>query len=469
MCITMDQLKILKNISSVDGRYKHKCAEISSFFSEYSLIQHRILVELKWLLFLNEKEFFFKKISKDAVNMLENFQQTVDEDIIEVKRIEAETNHDVKAVEYFLKKKLANTQNKELLRIKEFVHFLCTSEDINNLAYALCISKCLQQVIIPNIQNILQTLKDMSISYSNIPLLSRTHGQPASSTTFGKEIANYYSRIYKHLENLKKIKIYGKCNGAVGNFNVHKIAGPDINWIQTIKEFVENSFQLSFSLYCTQIQDHDYICELSDCLSRINYTCIDLSVDMWLYISNNLLKLKMVKTEIGSSTMPHKINPIDFENAEGNLHVANALFKLFSMKLPTSRLQRDLSDSTILRNLGSAFAHALIAYKSLGTGLSKIDINKPCIDQELHNNWSILAEPIQIILKKYNVENAYEEMKEFTRGKQVDKEMLQQFIKQKNNVLPKEAILELLNITPHNYTGYAKELANMIQQIEKEK
>lgn len=462
----MSELNELKNISAVDGRYKKKCSEISSFFSEYALIRYRIIVEIKWVLFLNEKEIFFKRVSQEAIKLLKNIEVVNDEDILRVKQIEAETNHDVKAIEYFIKEKITNFKNPELTQIKEFVHYLCTSEDINNLAYGMCITKCLHEIIIPAVNNLLQILQNMSILYCNSSLLSKTHGQAASSTTFGKEVANFYYRISKHLVHLKKIKIYGKFNGAVGNFNAHKIANPHINWIQTIKEFVEQSFQLSFNSYCTQIENHDYICEISDCLSRINSTCIDLCVDMWLYISNNLLKLKIVKNEIGSSTMPHKVNPIDFENAEGNLYVANSLFKLFSTKLPISRLQRDLSDSTILRNLGTAFAHSLIAYKSLLQGLSKLDINQTVMDQELNNHWSILAEPIQIVLKKYNFVNAYEEMKEFTRGKQIDKDMLQQFIKNKENSLPKNAVQELLNITPHNYIGYAAELAKDVEHME---
>ncbi|CRG98804.1 adenylosuccinate lyase, putative [Plasmodium relictum] len=463
----MESLLQIKNISPIDGRYKKYCKEISSFFSEYALIKYRILVELKWLLFLNEKEFFFKKLSESALKSLNEISNVTDDDILKVKQIEEETNHDVKAVEYFIKEKMKSSQNQELLNIKEYVHYLCTSEDINNIAYAMCIKLCINNIIIPNIKKIMDKLVQLARDYADISLLSKTHGQPASSTTFGKEMANFFSRIYNHLNVLEKIKIMGKFNGAVGNFNAHKIVDKNIDWINSIQYFIENYFNLNFCLYCTQIQDHDYICELCDTLARINSTMIDLCVDIWLYISNNLLKLKIVKKEIGSSTMPHKVNPIDFENAEGNLHIANSFFKLFSSKLPISRLQRDLSDSTILRNIGSSFSYTLIAYKSLLKGLSKIDIEKNTLDEELNENWSTLSEPIQIIMKKYNFPDAYEELKNFTRGKNINKETLHEFIKTKCNFLPKNVIDELMNLTPHKYIGYANYLAQNVEELTK--
>ncbi|CRG95409.1 adenylosuccinate lyase, putative [Plasmodium gallinaceum] len=461
----MESLIKIKNISPIDGRYKKLCEEISSYFSEYALIKYRIIVEIKWLLFLNEKEFFFKKLSESALKSLNEISNVMDDDILRVKKIEEETNHDVKAVEYFIKEKIKLSENQELLNIKEYVHYLCTSEDINNITYGICIKLCLNDIIIPNIKKILDKLNQLAVDYADISLLSKTHGQPASSTTFGKEMANFFSRIYNHLNVLKKIKIYGKFNGAVGNFNSHKIADKNVDWISNIKYFIENYFNLNFGLYCTQIQDHDYICELCDALARINSTLIDLCVDMWLYISNNLLKLKIVQKEIGSSTMPHKVNPIDFENAEGNLHLANSLFKLFSTKLPISRLQRDLSDSTILRNIGSSFSYTLIAYKSLLKGLSKIDIEEKALNKELNENWSTLSEPIQIIMKKYNFPDAYEELKNFTRGKHVNKETMHEFIKTKCNFLPKNVTDELINLTPHSYIGYANYLAQNVKEL----
>ncbi|GAW79546.1 adenylosuccinate lyase [Plasmodium gonderi] len=459
----------LKNISPIDGRYKKSCSEISAFFSEYALIKYRIIVEVRWLLFLNEKEFFFQKVSDKSVEKLKQIGENItDKDIERVKIIEEETNHDVKAVEYFIKEKIKECENKELMDISEYVHYLCTSEDINNIAYGVCIKLCINDIILPYIVEILDKLKELAMEYADIPLLSRTHGQPASATTFGKEIANFYCRIYRHLSIIKQVKICAKFNGAVGNFNAHKIANKDVDWISSIKYFIENYFDLKYGLYCTQIQDHDYICELCDSLARTNSTLIDMCVDMWLYISNNLLKLKVKKKEIGSSTMPHKVNPIDFENAEGNLHIANSFFKLFSSKLPISRLQRDLSDSTVLRNIGSSFSYTLIAYKSIIKGLQKIDIDKRNMDQELNHNWSTLAEPIQIIMKKHNYADAYEELKNFTRGKIINKEIMQEFIKTKGNLLPQVAINQLLDLTPHEYTGYASYLAKNVQHLAKE-
>ncbi|KAI4840465.1 adenylosuccinate lyase [Plasmodium brasilianum] len=455
----------LQNISPIDGRYRKSCREISAFFSEYALIKYRILVEIKWLLFLNEREFFFKKLSENSERRLSELSNVTDDDITRVKKIEEETNHDVKAIEYFIKEKITGIEDEELINIKEYVHYLCTSEDINNLAYALSVKLCINNIIIPILEKIMKKLKELASDYANVSLLSKTHGQPASATTFGKELANFFSRMYNHINCLKNIKVYGKFNGAVGNFNAHKIADNNIDWVSSIKYFVEKYFQLNYGLYCTQIQDHDYICELCDSLARINSTLLDLSIDIWLYISNNLLKLKVVQKEIGSSTMPHKVNPIDFENAEGNLHLANALFKLFSSKLPISRLQRDLSDSTILRNLGTSFSYSLIAYKSLLKGLSKIDIDKRNIDEELNHHWSTLAEPIQIIMKKYNFMDAYEELKKFTRGKIINKEIMQEFIKTKCNFLPPHVMEELMNLTPSKYIGYADYLALNVQEL----
>ncbi|GAB65032.1 adenylosuccinate lyase [Plasmodium cynomolgi strain B] len=459
----------LKNISPIDGRYKKACSEVSTFFSEYALIKHRIIVEVRWLLFLNEKELFFEKVSDESVEVLNQIATNItDSDIARVKEIEEETNHDVKAVEYFVKEKLSKSERKDLVKIKEYVHYLCTSEDINNVAYAMCLKICLHDVIIPCIEKIMLKLKELAVQYSHVALLSRTHGQPASSTTFGKEIANFYARIHHHVEVIKRVKICAKFNGAVGNFNAHKVVSKETNWIASIKLFLQRYFDLAYSLYCTQIQDHDYICELSDALARVNGTLIDLCVDIWIYISNNLLKLKMKEKEVGSSTMPHKVNPIDFENAEGNLHIANAFFKLFSSKLPTSRLQRDLSDSTVLRNIGSSLAYCLIAYKSVLKGLNKIDIDRRNLEEELDKNWSTLAEPIQIVMKRFNYVDAYEELKQFTRGKFIDKEIMQEFIKTKCGFLPQDVVDQLLELTPATYTGYADYLAKNVEQLSGE-
>nr|BAJ12877.1 adenylosuccinate lyase [Plasmodium falciparum] len=459
----------LKNISPIDGRYKRSCQEVSEYFSEYALIKYRIIVEIKWLLFLNDKEYFFPKVSEKSLSNITSIMELInDNDILRVKKIEEETNHDVKAVEYFIREKLESLKNEEITKVIPYVHYLCTSEDINNIAYGLCLYNCIYNIIIPNIQNIIDKLKEFSFNYSDVSLLSKTHGQPASPTTFGKEMSNYYYRLYKHINKLKNIEIYVKFNGAVGNFNAHKVCDPNIDWIDNIKYFIETYFNLHFSLYCTQIQDHDYICEISDTLARLNYTLIDLSVDMWLYISSNVLKLKVIQKEIGSSTMPHKVNPIDFENAEGNLHLANSLFKLFSSKLPISRLQRDLSDSTVLRNLGSSFAYSLISYKSLLRGLNKIDVDQNVMNEQLNQNWCTLAEPIQIIMKKYNIADSYEQLKNFTRGKSIDKQCMYQFIQQNCSHLPKNAIDELMNLTPHNYLGYASYLSKNVEHFSQE-
>ncbi|KJP89072.1 adenylosuccinate lyase [Plasmodium fragile] len=456
----------LKNISPIDGRYKKSCSEISAFFSEYALIKHRIIVEVRWLLFLNEKELFFKKVSAQSVEELNQIETNItDSDIARVKEIEEETNHDVKAVEYFVKEKLSKSGREDLVKIKEYVHYLCTSEDINNVAYAMCLKVCLQDIIIPCMEKIMLKLKELAVEYSDVPLLSRTHGQPASSTTFGKEMANFYSRIHHHVEVIRGVKIYAKFNGAVGNFNAHKVVSKNTDWIGHIKIFLQKYFDLTYGLYCTQIQDHDYICEVCDGLARANATLIDLCVDIWLYISNNLLKLKLKDKEVGSSTMPHKVNPIDFENAEGNLHVANAFLKLFSSKLPTSRLQRDLSDSTVLRNIGSSLAYCLIAYKSVLKGLNKMDLDRRKLEEELNENWSTLAEPIQIMMKRFNYVDAYEELKQFTRGKIVDKEIMQEFIKTKCNFLPQDVVDQLLQLTPATYTGYADYLAKNVERL----
>lgn len=463
-----EKLLCLKNISPVDGRYKHVCSEISEYFSEFALIKNRIIVEIKWLLFLNDKELFFSKRSSDAIKILETFKDVNDEDVLKVKKIEEVTNHDVKAVEYFIKEKIKETGVTELLDIAEFVHFLCTSEDINNISYAISIQLSLQSILIPKIKEIMNELKKFAITYANEALLSRTHGQPASTTTFGKEMGNFFYRLKNHLDVLEKIKIKGKWNGAVGNFNAHVIANSQVDWIDLMKEYIQNYFNLEFAIYCTQIQDHDYICELSDALARINSTLIDLCVDLWLYISNDLLKLKVVKSEVGSSTMPHKVNPIYFENAEGNFHVSNALFKMFSSKLSISRLQRDLSDSTILRNLGSAFSYSFIAYDSILKGFSKIEVDTLSLKKELNEHWSILAEPIQIILKKCNVKNAYEELKEFTRGTNINQMLITNFIKEKCMHLSEQEFKQLINLTPHNYVGYAEKLAEQLEEyVEK--
>ena len=451
-------ISALTAISPTDGRYSFQTEPLRAIFSEYGLIRNRVKIEILWLIALSkDKEIkevprFSAKTNTRLNSIIKNFDQ---KDAEAIKKIEKVTNHDVKAVEYWLKDSLKN--EKEIVKISEFIHFACTSEDINNLAYALMIKEGLNKVLIPAIESILKRTSLYSNKFSEISMLAKTHGQIASPTTMGKEFSNFSYRLKRQILQLKKQEILGKINGAVGNFNAHISAYPKKNWQKFSKEFI-SSIGLVYNPYTTQIEPHDFMAELFQTISRVNIILIDFNRDIWTYISSGYFKQKTIKNEVGSSTMPHKVNPIDFENSEGNLGMSNALLHHFSEKLPISRLQRDLTDSTVLRNIGLAFSFSLIAYKSCLKGLTKLEINKIKINQDLDQAWEVLAEPIQTVMRKNGIENPYEKLKDLTRGNQnINKESLHSFIKILE--LPLEDKKYLLKLTPHNYIGKAILLA----------
>ncbi len=447
------ELSALSAISPVDGRYGSKVKALRPIFSEFGLIKYRVTVEVRWLQKLaqtaqiNEVPHFSDQANQLLNNIVENFSE---EDALRIKSIEATTNHDVKAVEYFLKEKIAD--NTELNAITEFIHFACTSEDINNLSHGLMLKECREQVLLPEIDKILAAIKALAIEYKNIPMLCRTHGQPASPSTMGKEMANVYVRLQRQREQIANIEILGKINGAVGNYNAHVSAYPEVNWHEFSQHFVE-SLGLNWNAFTTQIEPHDYIAELFDAVVRFNTILIDFDRDIWGYIALGHFKQKTIAGEIGSSTMPHKVNPIDFENSEGNLGIANALFTHLAQKLPISRWQRDLTDSTVLRNLGVGFAHSLIAYQATLKGISKLEVNEDNLRHELDHNWEVLAEPIQTVMRRYGIEKPYEKLKELTRGKRVNGDSMREFI---NNLeLPENVKDKLKALTPEAYIGRA--------------
>lgn len=453
----------LTAISPLDGRYHSKTKLLAPFFSEYALIKYRVIVEIEWLksLSLANKLQEIQKLSKESIAELDalgtNF--SVD-DAAAVKAIERTTNHDVKAVEYWLREAL-KTKN-GIAPTTPFIHFACTSEDINNLSYALMLKGARDKVILPKLSSIISTLSNLSIKYAGAPMLSRTHGQPASPTTLGKEIANVVSRLNRQKDSLAQLSLQGKMNGAVGNFNAHLSAYPDYDWESHSNNLIQN-LGLEAIPYTTQIEPHDGIAEIFDCLMRINTILIDLNRDLWAYISIGYFKQKTIDGEVGSSTMPHKVNPIDFENAEGNLGLANSVLGHLSRKLPVSRWQRDLTDSTVLRNMGVGLGYGLLAYESCIKGLSKLDINLDKLEADLEQCWDVLAEPVQTVMKKYGIENAYEELKKLTRGQGgITKEDLHVFIR--NLDIPKNAKKALLELTPHSYTGIAQKLAQNINK-----
>jgi len=454
-------ISALTAISPTDGRYSFQTEPLRAIFSEYGLIRNRVKIEILWLIALSkDKEIkevprFSAKTNTKLNNIIKYFDQ---KDAEAIKKIEKVTNHDVKAVEYWLKDTLKN--EKEIVRISEFIHFACTSEDINNLAYALMIKEGLNKVLIPAIDSVLKRTSLYSNKFSEISMLAKTHGQTASPTTMGKEFSNFSYRLKRQILQLKKQEILGKINGAVGNFNAHISAYPKKNWQKFSKEFI-SSIGLVYNPYTTQIEPHDFMAELFQTISRVNIILIDFNRDIWTYISSGYFKQKTIKNEVGSSTMPHKVNPIDFENSEGNLGMSNALLHHFSEKLPISRLQRDLTDSTVLRNIGLAFSFSLIAYKSCLKGLTKLEINKIKINQDLDQAWEVLAEPIQTVMRKNGIENPYEKLKDLTRGNQnINKESLHSFIKILE--LPLEDKKYLLKLTPHNYIGKAILLAKKV-------
>ncbi len=454
------QLSELTAISPVDGRYGSKTCDYQAIFSEYGLIRHRVQVEVRWLQALAAHPDIAEvpALGKHANNILNDIVDKFSvEDAQRVKNIERTTNHDVKAVEYFLKEKI--TGNQELEAVSEFIHFACTSEDINNLSHALMLREGRNQVLLNQMDEIIDNMRQLAHDHAEVPMLSRTHGQPASPTTMGKELANVVYRLRRQREQVAAIKMLGKINGAVGNYNAHLSAYPDLDWPGFAKNFIE-SLGLDYNPYTIQIEPHDYMAELFDAIARFNNILIDISRDIWGYISLGYFKQKTVAGEIGSSTMPHKVNPIDFENAEGNLGIANALFDHLAMKLPISRWQRDLTDSTVIRTLGVGFAHSSIAYQSALRGMSKLDINPAAMERDLDNNWEVLAEPVQTVMRRYGIEQPYEKLKELTRGKSVDQAAMQAFVEKLD--IPQEAKDTLLAMTPMNYIGNAIEQAKNI-------
>ena len=454
------ELSSLTAISPVDGRYGGKTEALRPIFSEYGLIRHRVLVEVRWLQALAAcpEVIEVPPLSEHANHLLDHLvEKFSEEDAQRVKNIERTTNHDVKAVEYFLKEKIAG--NAELEAVSEFIHFACTSEDINNLAYALMLAEGRGQVMLNEMDEIIDALRTLAHQFADAPLMSRTHGQPASPTTMGKEFANVVARLRRQRQQVAAVEMLGKINGAVGNYNAHLAAYPDVNWPAFAEQFV-TSLGLSWNPYTIQIEPHDYIAELFDAVARFNTILIDFARDVWGYIAMGHFRQKVVAGEVGSSTMPHKVNPIDFENAEGNLGVANALFTHLAQKLPVSRWQRDLTDSTVLRTLGVGFAHSSIAYQSLMKGLGKLEINRDSLQDELDRNWEVLAEPIQTVMRRYGIEKPYEKLKELTRGQRVTREVMQAFVDGLD--IPEEARARLHAMTPASYIGNAAEQARNI-------
>ncbi len=452
------ELSQLTAISPIDGRYGSKTTALQPIVSEYGLIRHRVLVEIEWLKALAAEPAIAEvpALSDGAARALTRIASDFDVSAAErIKAIEAVTNHDVKAVEYYIKEQMA--EHAELASITEFVHFACTSEDINNLAYALMLRSARNDVLLPAIDGIVSRLREMAGEYAELPMLARTHGQPASPTTLGKEFANVAARLSRQRRQLAETPILGKINGAVGNFNAHISAYPEIDWVGFSKRYIEN-LGLHWNAYTTQIEPHDGIAELFDALARLNTIGIDLVRDLWGYIAFGYFKQKTVAGEIGSSTMPHKVNPIDFENAEGNFGVANAMLDHLARKLPVSRWQRDLTDSTVLRNIGVGLAHSLIGYSAIMRGLDRLAVDENRLAADLDGNWEVLAEAIQTVMRRYGIEAPYEKLKELTRGKRVDQAGMQAFVDTLE--LPEAAKAELRALTPGRYTGLAARLAS---------
>ena len=450
----------LNAISPIDGRYADKCAELRPLFSERGLIRQRVRVEALWLKALTAEPGIveLRGLPPAAIGVLDALAANVtDTEAEEVKRFERETNHDVKAVEYFVKSRLDAIP--EWRARREFVHFACTSEDINNLSYALMLKEARDNVMLPRLDALIETLRTLAHQTAASAMMSRTHGQPATPTTLGKEIANFAWRLQRQRQRYAAVAIEGKINGAVGNFNAHLVAYPQVDWLRLGQQFVE-SLGLTWNAYTTQIEPHDWTAEYFDAMARTNTVLIDLCRDLWGYISIGYFRQRAVAGEVGSSTMPHKINPIDFENGEGNLGLANALLRFLADKLPISRWQRDLTDSTVLRNIGVAASHSLIAWRSIERGLARIDVDEARLAQDLDANWELLAEPIQTVMRRYGVENAYEQLKSLTRGQRMDAASLRSFIA--TLAIPAEARDALLSLSPATYTGNAEQMARRI-------
>lgn len=449
-------------LSPLDGRYAENLNPLRTIFSEYGLIKNRLKVELLWLEVLSDEpkiqevQPFSAKTRTMIQEVIANFSLA---DAEAVKEIERTTNHDVKALEYWIKKRFVDVP--EISQVSEFIHFACTSEDINNLSHALMLKEALFTVFLPKLQEIDAKLKEMAHLFANQPMMSRTHGQPATPTTMGKELANVVARLGRQIKQLNQQEILGKINGAVGNYNAHLSAYPEINWPELAKQFVEKKLELTFNPYTIQIEPHDYMAELFQIFQRINTILIDFNRDVWGYISLGYFKQKVKAGEVGSSTMPHKVNPIDFENSEGNLGLSNAVLSHLAEKLPISRWQRDLTDSTVLRNMGVGLGYAYLAYLSHLRGLNKLEINPSALLNDLNSNWELLAEPIQTVMRRYGLENPYEQLKSLTRGKSgITEQELSEFIQNLN--LPEQAKKALLELKPHLYLGLAEQLAKNI-------
>ena len=453
-------LSSLTAVSPIDGRYGSKTEQLRTVFSEYGLIRYRVLVEVRWLQHLanhpgvSEVAPFSDEANAILNQLVDNF--TV-EQALRVKEIESTTNHDVKAVEYLLKETIAD--NAELNAVSEFIHFACTSEDINNLSHGLMLKEGRDNIVIPTLQGIADKLAAMGREFADAPMLSRTHGQTASPTTVGKEMANVAYRLQRQIDQISAVPLLGKINGAVGNYNAHISAYGDIDWQDNAQQFI-SQLGLTYNPYTTQIEPHDYMAELFDGMARANTILIDYARDIWGYISVGYFKQKTIAGEVGSSTMPHKVNPIDFENAEGNMGLANALFGHLATKLPISRWQRDLTDSTVLRNMGVGLGYSLIAYASLNKGMGKLQLNSEKLNADLNSSWEVLAEPIQTVMRRYGIEEPYEKLKALTRGNVMDQQTIQTFIDTLD--MPESAKTELKAMTPGSYIGNAVQQAKNI-------
>jgi adenylosuccinate lyase len=454
------ELNSLTAVSPIDGRYGSKTDDLKPIFSEYGLIRHRVLVEIRWLQALAARDDIpeVPAFSEHANNLLDDIVENFSlEDAQRVKNIERTTNHDVKAVEYFLKERIAG--NAELEAVSEFIHFACTSEDINNLSHGLMLREGRGQVLLPAMDELIEAIRRLAHEHAALPMLSRTHGQPASPTTLGKEMANVAHRLILQRDRVASVTLLGKINGAVGNYNAHLAAYPEVDWERHAKQFVE-SLGLEWNPYTIQIEPHDYMAELFDAVARFNTIVIDFCRDVWSYISIGYFKQKTVAGEVGSSTMPHKVNPIDFENAEGNLGLANAVLAHLAQKLPVSRWQRDLTDSTVLRNMGVGVAYTTIALSSVMRGIGKLEANGDTLAADLDANWEVLAEPIQTVMRRYGIEKPYEKLKELTRGQRVDQAGMAAFIDSLE--LPDAVKAQLKAMTPGSYIGNATEQAKKI-------
>ncbi len=443
-------------ISPLDGRYAQQLTALQPLVSEFGLIKNRVKVEIEWFKFLFSKpELGLPTLNAAEISILDeivaNFSPAA---AARIKEIEATTNHDVKAVEYYIKEQIAS--HERLNDYREFIHFACTSEDINNTSYALMLKESIGEVVLPRLNNLQEALIKLAQDTKHVPLMARTHGQPATPTTVGKEIYNFVHRLGRQIKQLQQQEFLAKMNGAVGNYNAHLAAYPEVAWDKLSQEFIERNLGLTFNPFTIQIEPHDYQAEIYDSLRRINTILIDFARDIWGYISLNYFKQKVKAGEIGSSTMPHKVNPIDFENAEGNLGLANAILGFLAEKLPLSRFQRDLTDSTVQRNIGVGLGYLVLALSSLTKGITKLELNPATIAADLDNNWELLAEPIQTVMRKYRIDNAYELLKDLTRGKKVTAESLREFIR--GLPLPEDEVARLLTMTPANYIGLADRL-----------